>query len=53
MLQRKLDNIAASGAPTVVSCDGGCLTNINGGLHRGGMPQRVRHIAEILANQAG
>jgi len=51
MLQRKVDNIAASGAPTVVSCDGGCLTNINGGLYRRGMPQRVRHIAEILANQ--
>ena len=51
MLQRKVDNIAASAAPTVVSCDAGCLTNINGGLHRRGMPQRVRHIAEILANQ--
>jgi L-lactate dehydrogenase complex protein LldE len=51
MLQRKMDNIAASGAPVVVSCDAGCLTNINGGLYRRGMPQRVRHIAEILASQ--
>jgi L-lactate dehydrogenase complex protein LldE len=53
MLQRKVENIAASTAPVVVACDAGCLTNINGGLHRRSMPQRVRHIAEILANQAG
>jgi len=51
MLQRKIDNIAASTAPVVVSCDAGCLTNINGGLHRRGLPQRVMHIAEILAKQ--
>jgi len=49
MLQRKIDNIEASGAPLVVSCDAGCLTNINGGLHHLGKPQRVVHIAEILA----
>ena len=34
-------NIEASGAPVVVACDAGCLTNINGGLHRRGKPQRV------------
>ena len=51
MLQRKIDNIETSGAAVVVSCDAGCLTNINGGLHRRGLPQRVRHIAEILAEQ--
>jgi len=49
MLARKIVNIEASRAPLVVSCDAGCLTNINGGLHRQGMPQRVLHIAEILA----
>lgn len=48
MLNRKIENIEASGAPVVVSCDAGCLSNINGGLHRQGKSQRVRHIAEIL-----
>jgi L-lactate dehydrogenase complex protein LldE len=49
MLERKIANIEASGAPLVVSCDGGCITNINGGLHRRGKPQRAVHIAQILA----
>ena len=48
MLERKISNIDESSAPVVVSCDAGCLTNINGGLHRQGKPQRVVHIAEIL-----
>lgn len=48
MLARKIAHIEASGAPLVVSCDAGCLTNINGGLHRQGKSQRVVHIAEIL-----
>lgn len=49
MLERKISNIEASEAPLVVSCDGGCITNINGGLRRRGKPQRAVHIAEILA----
>jgi L-lactate dehydrogenase complex protein LldE len=49
MLTRKMDNIAASGATTVVTCDTGCLLHINGGLHRQGREPRVKHIAEILA----
>lgn len=50
MLERKIANIDASGAPLVVSCDAGCITNINGGLHRRGKAQRVLHIAEVLAS---
>ena len=49
MLTRKIDNIEASQAPIIVAGDTGCLTNINGGLHRLGKTQRVLHIAEILA----
>jgi L-lactate dehydrogenase complex protein LldE len=48
MLKRKMANIEDSGAPCVVACDAGCLTNINGGLHRQGKPQRVLYIAEVL-----
>jgi L-lactate dehydrogenase complex protein LldE len=51
MLRRKLDNVEASQAPVVVACDAGCITNINGGLHRRGKSQRAVHIAEILANR--
>ncbi|MEW5867984.1 MAG: (Fe-S)-binding protein [Chloroflexota bacterium] len=50
MLERKIANIEASQAPLVVSCDAGCITNINGGLHRQGKPQRAVHIAEVLAH---
>ena len=48
MLERKITNLEASGASTLVACDAGCITNINGGLHRHHKPQRAVHIAEIL-----
>jgi L-lactate dehydrogenase complex protein LldE len=50
MLERKLANLEASGAPVIVSCDAGCITNINGGLHRRKMPQKAVHIADILGS---
>jgi L-lactate dehydrogenase complex protein LldE len=49
IMNRKIGNIESTGAPLVVSCDAGCMMNINGGLHRLGKKQRVVHIAEILA----
>ena len=58
MLQRKLENIRLSGAQTVVACDAGCLTNIQGGLRRQGgllrqgMPQQAVYIAQVLARKA-
>jgi L-lactate dehydrogenase complex protein LldE len=51
MLARKLENIRLSGAPTVVACDAGCLTNIQGGLRRAGLTQEVVHIAQLLARR--
>jgi L-lactate dehydrogenase complex protein LldE len=48
MLERKIANLQATGAPLLVSCDGGCVTNINGGLHRRGLVQRAVHIADLL-----
>ena len=48
MLQRKIDNIEASGADWVVACDAGCITNINGGLQRCGKSPRLVHIAQLL-----
>lgn len=48
MLDRKITNVEASGASIVVACDAGCITNINGGLHRRHKAQRAVHIADIL-----
>jgi L-lactate dehydrogenase complex protein LldE len=48
MLTRKIENLEKSEAPIVVSCDAGCVTNINGGLHRKHKNQRAVHIADIL-----
>ena len=50
MMDRKIENIERSGASVVVSCDAGCITNINGGLHRKHKNQRAVHIADILDN---
>ena len=52
MLERKLASVEESGAALVVSCDSGCVTNINGGLRRRGKGQRAVHIAEILDRTA-
>jgi L-lactate dehydrogenase complex protein LldE len=48
MLERKIGNIVASGADVVISCDAGCITHINGGLHRRGLPPRAVHIAQLI-----
>jgi L-lactate dehydrogenase complex protein LldE len=48
MLDRKIANVEDTGASLIVSCDAGCVTNINGGLRRRGKHQRAVHIAEIL-----
>ncbi len=50
MLQTKLDNIEACPAPTIVTGDASCLTQMNGGLSRAQSAKRVRHIAEVLAD---
>ena len=48
MLDRKLDQIVASGADRIVSCDLGCLLHLSGGLHRRGSKVKGQHLAEIL-----
>jgi len=50
MLNRKIANIEKTAAPITISADTGCLLHIQGGLHRQGKPQRVLHIAEVLAS---
>jgi L-lactate dehydrogenase complex protein LldE len=48
MLKRKIANLETSGATTLVACDAGCITNINGGLHRLGKKPCAMHIADVL-----
>jgi L-lactate dehydrogenase complex protein LldE len=48
LLARKIANIEASGADTVVATDISCLIHIAGGLRRRGSPIRAKHLAELL-----
>jgi Fe-S oxidoreductase len=48
MLERKIENLEASGASVLVSCDAGCVAHISGGLQREKKPLKAVHIAEIL-----
>ena len=50
-LKRKISNLEKTAVPTLVVADTGCLMHIQGGLKRQGKPQRVVHIAEVLANR--
>lgn len=49
MLEKKLKNIHATGADTLIAGDLGCLMNMAGKLKRQGSAVKVRHIAEVLA----
>jgi L-lactate dehydrogenase complex protein LldE len=52
MAETKCENIAASGAGTVVLGDLGCMLNIEGRLRRrGDESTRVLHVAELLAGE--
>jgi L-lactate dehydrogenase complex protein LldE len=48
LLGRKIRNLDATGASTLVVCDTGCLMHLQGGLRRSGSHQKVVHIAEVL-----
>jgi len=49
-LKRKIMNLEATQASTLVVTDAGCLMHILGGLKRQKKNQRVMHIAEVLSN---
>lgn len=53
MVADKAEDIAATGAATVLAGDLGCLLNIAGKLSRLGHPVAARHVAEVLADMAG
>jgi L-lactate dehydrogenase complex protein LldE len=49
MLDDKRDDVAATGADTLLAGDLGCLLNMAGKFTREGRPVQVRHVAEVLA----
>jgi L-lactate dehydrogenase complex protein LldE len=49
IVAQKTANIVASGAPTLLAGDLGCLMNMAGKLQRQGSAVSVRHVAEVLA----
>jgi iron-sulfur cluster protein len=51
ILQRKLANIKATGAPVVAMDCPGCVMQIRGGIDQDGANVRVRHTVELLAEQ--
>jgi Fe-S oxidoreductase len=51
--ERKLDAIAASGAGVIATGCPGCKYQLNDGLQRLGMPQRVVHTVQLLARGYG
>ena len=53
ILQRKLKNIKESGAPLVAMDCPGCVMQIRGGFDQDGARVKVRHTAELLAEQLG
>ncbi len=48
ILDKKLENVAATGASCLVACDAGCLMQMGGGLSRRRSPVRTLHLAELL-----
>ncbi len=48
VLERKLANIAATGADMIITDNPGCLTHLKGGLDARGRTTKVRHLAEVL-----
>jgi len=46
--QRKLENIKATGAQTVITACPACLQRLQGGLRQLGMPQSTMHVVELV-----
>jgi len=52
MVANKVTNVLATGADTLVSCDMSCLMNIGGALSRQQHPVNVKHLAQMLDQEA-
>jgi L-lactate dehydrogenase complex protein LldE len=52
IVEKKVANVAATGAPMLLAGDLGCLMNMAGKLQRMGSSVAVRHMVEVLAGMA-
>jgi len=52
IVEKKAVNVVATGAPTLLAGDLGCLMNMAGKLQRMGKTIAVKHVAEVLAGMA-
>jgi len=48
LLERKINDVAASGAQMVITANPGCLLQLQWGCKRAGYPAQVRHVVEVL-----
>jgi glycolate oxidase iron-sulfur subunit len=48
LLDRKMEDVAATGAEVVVSANPGCLLQLEWGARRTGSPVKVKHVTQIL-----
>jgi len=48
LLQRKMRDVAATGAQVIVTANVGCALQLEAGLKRYGLPGRVAHVVELL-----
>ncbi len=51
LLKRKLDNAEATGAECLVTDCPGCVLQLRGGMDKRGGKMKVKHIAEVVAEQ--
>jgi L-lactate dehydrogenase complex protein LldF len=51
IVTRKLDNVAQTGATVLVTDNPGCLLHLRGAADARGMPIRLAHMAELLAER--
>lgn len=48
LLQRKMQDVAATGAQVIATANAGCALQLEAGLRRYGLPGRVAHVVELL-----
>jgi iron-sulfur cluster protein len=51
LMNRKLDDAAATGAPLLVTDNQGCILHLRGGCDAAGRALRVAHLAEVVAER--
>jgi Fe-S oxidoreductase len=51
LMNLKLDNAQATGAPILVTDNQGCIMHLRGGCDAAGRPLKVVHLAELLADR--